>query len=94
MSVDERTYEECPVATKRIDVKELQTEQQRCESSLGNAQVVAEVVDVVLDLPFAESIRCGHVVGRQLPNGPKIPPLGPIRQPGESQVLDHAVAEL
>ena len=82
-----------PLVAQRIEIEELQPGQQGCERTLGHAQVIADVEDVLLDLSFGESIRRDHVLGGQLANGAKILPPGPLDQSGEPHVLDHAVAE-
>src|SRR5208282_168015 len=63
------------------------------ERSLGHAQVIADVKEIVLDLPLAELIGRDHVVGGQLANTPQILASSPLDQPGELHVPDHTVAE-
>ena len=85
--------EQGPVVAERIDVEELEGGPHRVEGPLGDAQVIADVEDVVLDLPLAELIGRDHVVGGQLANSPQILAPGPFHQPGELQVTDHPLSE-
>jgi hypothetical protein len=85
--------EQRPGVAQRIDVEELERSPDRVERSLGHGQVIADVKDVVLDLPLAELIGRNHVVGGQLANNPQILALGPFDQPGEPHVPDHALSE-
>jgi hypothetical protein len=78
---------------ERIEVEELESGEHWRECSLGHAQVITDVKDVVLDVPLAELIGRNHVVGGQLANSPQILASGPFDEPGELQVLDHAVSE-
>jgi hypothetical protein len=54
----------------------------------------ADAKDVFLDLPLTEAIGRNHVVGGQLANSPEVHVLGPIDQPGELHIPDHAVTEI
>jgi hypothetical protein len=58
----------------------------------GVAQLIADVNKVLFDMPFTELIGCNPVVGGPLANSAEIQVLGPIDQPGELHILDHAVS--
>ena len=85
--------EQGPVVAERIEVEELEPGEDRRERPLGHAQLIADVEEVVLDVPLAEPIGRDHVVGGQLANSPQILASGPFDQPGELHVPDHAVSE-
>jgi hypothetical protein len=85
--------EQRPVGAERIEVEELEPGEHWRERSLGHAQVIADVEDVILDVPLAELIGRDHVVGGQLANTPQILASGPFDQPGELHVPDHPVTE-
>ena len=70
-----------------------QLREDRRECPLGHAQLIADVKEIVLDVPLAELIGRNHVVGGQLAHSPQILALGPFDQPGELHVPEHAVAE-
>ncbi len=85
--------EQRPVVAERIDVEELEGSPDWVESSLGYSQVIADVEDVVLDLPLAELIGRNHVVTGQLASSSHILTLRPFDQPGEPHVPNHALSE-
>jgi hypothetical protein len=85
--------EQRPVTAKRAEVEELQPGQERLEGSLGDAQFITNVEQIVLNLAFAEAIRGKHAVGGQLADGAEILSLSPFDEPGELQVLEHTVSE-
>jgi hypothetical protein len=58
--------------------------------SPGDAQLIADVKEVLFDMPLSEPIGCNHVVGSQLATSAEIQVLGPFDQPGELHILDHA----
>ena len=72
---------------------ELEPSQDGCEGAFGNAQVVSDIEDVVLDLAFGELVRGEHVVGGQLAHGPQVEPSGLVGEPGEFHVPAHASSE-
>ena len=86
--------EQGPVVAERIDVEELEPGEKRRERSLGHAQVIADVKDIVLDVAFAEAIGRDHIVGGELTDSPQILATGAFEQSGELHVPDHAVSEL
>ena len=85
--------EQRPIVAERIEVEEFEPGEDWRECSLGRAQLVADVEEVVLDVPLTEPIRRNHVVAGQLANSPEILASGPFDQPGELHVPDHAVSE-
>jgi len=62
--------EQRPVVAQRIDVEEFEAGKHGVERSPGHAQIIADVEDIVLDLPLAELIGRNHVVGGQLADAP------------------------
>ena len=85
--------EQRPVVAECIDVEELEPEEDRLEGSLGHAQLIADLKDVVLDIPLSELIERDHVVSGQLANGPPILASGAFNQPGELHVPGHAASK-
>ena len=85
--------EQRPIVAERIEVEEFEPGEDRRERSLGHAQLIADVKDVILDVPLAELIGRDHVVSGQLANGLQILAAGPVNQTGELHVPDHAVSE-
>src|SRR5208282_2853842 len=83
--------EQRPVVAERVEVEELEPGEDRRKGSLGHAQLIADVKEVVLDVPLAELIGRDQVVGGQLANGAEILASGPFNQPGELHVLDQTV---
>ena len=79
--------EQRPVVAEGIDVEELEPGEDRSEGSPGHAQFIADVKEVVLDVPLAELIGRDHVAGGQLANSPQILALRAFDQPGELHVL-------
>jgi hypothetical protein len=65
----------------------------RFSANLGHAQLIADVKDVSFDVSLAELIGRDHVVSGQLANSPQLLASGPLNQPGELHVPDHAVSE-
>src|SRR5208282_1131964 len=86
--------EQRPVVAERIEVEELEPEEDRREGPLGYAQLIADVEKVVLDVPLAELMGRDHVVGGQLANSAEILATRAFDQPGELHVPDHALSEL
>ena len=86
--------EQRPVVAQCVEVEELEPGKQGVECSLGYAQVIADVKDLVLDLPLANLIRRDHVVGGELADSPQILASGSFNESGELHVPGHAVTEL
>ena len=91
-----RTFfrEQRPVVAERVEVEELEPGKHGIKRFLGYAQVIADVKDVILDLPLAELIRRDHVVGGKLADSPEILASVFFNQSGELHILGHAIAEL
>ena len=85
--------EQRPVVAEGIEIEELEAGPDRIEGSSGNAQLIADVKEEILDLPLGELIGGDHVGGGQLANGTHILALGSWDQSGELQVSDHASSE-
>jgi hypothetical protein len=85
--------EQRPVVAQRIKVEELEPGEDCCERPLGHTQLIADVEEVVLDLPLVELIGRNHVVRGQLANSPQILASSPFDEPSELHILDHAVSE-
>ena len=85
--------EQRPVVAEGIEIEELEAGPDRSEGSSGNAQLIADVKEEILDLPLGELIGGDHVRGGQLANSAEILTLSAPDQSGELQVSDHAFSE-
>src|SRR5215469_13772599 len=86
--------EQWPVVAQGLEVEELQAGDEGFEGSFGDAQLIADVEEVVFDVAFAEVIGRDQVVGSELANGPDIQLLGALTQASEVHVADHTVTEV
>jgi hypothetical protein len=85
--------EQRPVVAEGIAIEELEAGPDRSEGPSGDAQLIADVEEEILDLPLGELIGGDHVSGGQLANGAEILALSTPDQSGELQVADHACSE-
>jgi hypothetical protein len=82
-----------PVARTGVRIEEFDTTIGDAEGSGGEVAVVLEVEEVVAELGFGEAIGGGVEVVGELSDGAEVGVLGAIAEPGELEVLAHALTE-
>ena len=85
--------EQSPVGAQRIEVEELESGKVWSKCSLGHAQVIADVKDVVLDVLLTQPIGRFLEIGGQLMDRPHILALSSFGQTCKLHILDHAASE-
>ena len=90
---DAEPLEGRPIAGDGVRIEELDTAVGDAEGSGGELAVVLEVEEVVAELLLAEPVGRGMEVVGELPDGAEVRLLGALGEPGELEVVEHALTE-
>jgi hypothetical protein len=90
---DAEAFEGRPITGNGVRIEELDSAVCDAEGRGGEVAVVLEVEEIVAELGFGEAIGWGAEVVGELSDGAEVGVLGAVAEPGELEVVEHALTE-